>query len=225
MLYDATGTPIEIDGSDQGVGIQWSGKKWYAYGTSLTNTSGEGRYARYLAQLANLTLVNKGISGGSIMGNVKNAVMNTTDGKTQADLITLECGANDRAKTLGTIYDTGNTTFCGNLNQCIRYLQENTSAQIVIMPSTVGNTMAPEATMGTDNHTWAEQREAIRQICILNGCYMIPLDQLGLGYVRAQNKDYVADNIHHTALGGYNLARGVWGFLKNIPLWYSAIPE
>ena len=225
MLYDSTGTPIEIDGSGQGIGAQWSGKKWYAYGTSLTNTSNEGKYATYLAQMANLTLTNKGISGGSIMSNVKSAIMNTTDGKTQADLITLECGANDRTKTLGAIYDTGNDTFCGCLNQCIRYLQSNTNAQIVVMPSTVSNTSAPEATMGTDNHTWVEQREAIRQICALNGCFFIPLDQLGLGYTRAQNTAYVVDNIHHTALGGYNLARGIWGYLKNIPLWYSSIPS
>jgi hypothetical protein len=46
----------------------------------------------------------------------------------------------------------------------------------------------------------------------------------GLGYARLilANK-YLADSIHHTDLGGYNLAQFVWSRLKNIPLWYSQI--
>ena len=210
----------------------WKNKKWYAYGTSLTNTSSEGKYPTYLAQLSGMQLTNKGISGGSIMGNIKTAIMNITDGKTEADLITLEIGANDYSATLGTIYDTGSTTFCGCLNQSIRYLQENTDAQIVVMPSTLmryspsnpSNPTPPETTYGSDNHTLYDQHKAIEEICKLNGCYHIPFDQLGLGYSRMSN-DYLVDQIHHTALGGYNLAQGIWGYLKNIPLWYTQIPS
>lgn len=117
---------------------QWYGKTWYAYGTSLTNTDSEGKYAKYVEQFSGMNRVNKGISGGGICSNtrIKDAVMNTTDGKLDADLITLEVCANDTDATIGTIYDTGNDTFCGALNQCIRYLQENTNAQIVVISST-----------------------------------------------------------------------------------------
>ena len=68
----------------------WEDKKWYAYGTSLTSAS-QGKYVPYVAQMSGLNVVNKGIGGGGIISNtkVKAAVMNTTDGKLEADLITL----------------------------------------------------------------------------------------------------------------------------------------
>ena len=213
---------------------QWFGKSWYAYGTSLTATT-SGKYATYLEELSGMVLTNKGIGGGGICSNtnIKIAVMNTTDGKTNADIITLEVGANDTSATLGTIYDTGDDTFCGALNQCIRYLQENTSAQIVVISSTVSrysasdpdNKLPPETTYGTDNHTKYDQIKAIEEVCKINGVYHIPMGEgSGLGYAR-MNNSYLVDNIHHTELGGYNLAHFLWQKLKNIPLWYTEIPE
>lgn len=232
MIYDINGNPIQS--GDTG-GAQWSGKKWYAYGTSLTQ---RGQYTSALVGLSSLQLANKGIGGGKIVGssaNIRSAVMNTTDGKLEADLITLEVGANDTSETIGTIYDTGNTTFCGALNQCIQYLQANTNAQIVVMSSTrsryaSGSPSDLESisdTYGSDNHTKFDQWEATRKCCEVNSVYYIPFgDGLGLGLARMQaNNLYLVDNIHHTALGGYNIAQGIWGYLKNIPLWYTAIPS
>lgn len=227
MIYDVNGNVILSNG-----GEQWRGKKWFAYGTSLTNIANEGKYATYLAQISGMTLTNKGISGGSILGNIKSAVMNTTDGKLAADLITLEVGANDFSDNIGTIYDTGNTTFCGALNQCIRYLQANTNAQIVVLSSTCGryppnNPSSPYThDQLFNNHTIYDVYTAIRQVCGVNGVYYIPFgDGLGLGLARMQaSNDYNVDQVHHTNLGGYNLAQGVWGYLKNIPLWYTSIP-
>ncbi|HJG11105.1 MAG TPA: hypothetical protein K8V07_04180, partial [Bacteroides xylanisolvens] len=72
-----------------------------------------------------------------------------------------------------------------------------------------------------------ERDETIRKIAVANGVYYIPFGSgLGLGLFRQQSSDlYNVDHIHHTELGGYNLAKGIWGYLKNIPLWYSEIPE
>ena len=76
-------------------------------------------------------LVNRGIPGGCLTpdghgkGNNKRAVMDPDDGKMQADLITLEVLPNEGAK-VGNIYDTDDESFCGCLNQCLRFLQENT---------------------------------------------------------------------------------------------------
>lgn len=228
MIFDINGNPLSSEG-----GAQWSGKKWYAYGTSLTNISNEGKYATYLAQISGLVLTNKGISGGSILGNIKSAVMNTTDGKLTADLITLEVGANNFSSTIGTIYDTGNDTLCGCLNQCIRYLQENTNAQIVVMSSTCGR--YPPGSPGSQythdqqfgGHTVYDTYTAIREVCRVNGVYYIPMgDGIGMGLARMQaSNNYNTDQVHHTNLGGYNLAQGIWGYLKNIPLWYTAIPS
>lgn len=130
-------------------GEQWNGLTWYAYGTSITSIT-QGKYAPYVAEMAGLNLVNKGIPGGGIgdlggysHGQVRTAIMNTTDGKLDADLITLEVTANDTGDNvpLGTIYDTGNDTLLGCLNQCIRYLQENTNAQIVVFTSVASTTI------------------------------------------------------------------------------------
>lgn len=215
---------------------QWTDKTWYAYGTSLTNTSGEGKYAKYVEMFSRMNRVNKGISGGAICTNklIKNAVMNTTDGKTNADLITLEIGANDTGATLGSIYDTGDDTFCGALNQCIRYLQENTNAQIVVISSTnaryspdnPSDLYTPDRQFGTDKHTKYDQWKAIEKVCELNSVYYIPMGEgsgLGFGRMISSNK-YNVDQIHHTELGGYILGKFVWSRLKDIPLWHTEVP-
>lgn len=41
--------------------------------------------------------------------------------------------------------------------------------------------------------------------------------------VSARTRNQV-DQIHHTNLGGYNFAQAIWSQLKNIPLFYKAIP-
>lgn len=202
----------------------WSEKRWYAYGTSLTSAA-QGKYLPVVAELSGLNVTNKGIGGGGIVNNtqIKNAVMNTTDGKLNADLITLEVGANDGTATIGTVYDTGDDTFCGALNQCIRYLQENTTAQIVVLSSTRDTGYPLEATFGTDNHTKFDQWKATEEVCKLNSVYYIPMgENAGIGGARMGNK-YLVDNIHHTEIGGYNLGQFVWSRLKNIPLWFTEI--
>ena len=214
---------------------QWDGKIWYAYGTSLTNITNEGKYAKYLRDLSGLTLVNKGISGGKIVnnGNIMQAVMNITDGKLEADLITLEVGANDTSAILGDVYDEDDTTFCGALNQCIRYLQENTNAQIVVLSSTTSRYKLGDPSQkyngtekfGSDEHTVLQMRQKTREVCELNSCYYIPMGEgCGLGYARMNASNlYNYDQIHHTELGGYNIAQFIWSRLKNIPLWYKSL--
>lgn len=222
----------------------WQGKIWYAYGTSLTNTSSEGKYATYIDQLSGLTRTNKGQSGGGITKSsnqaLYNAIMNTNDGKLNADLITVEVGANDGTAELGTVYDglegsavTDNSTFCGALNLIIRYLQTNTNAQIVIIDSPVSryslndssNKYDGHQTFGSDQHTMFDRNEKIRQICLLNQCYHISCE-CNLGYARMNASNaYNVDNIHQTELGGYNFAQSVWARLKDIPLFFNTLPN
>lgn len=210
-------------------GIQWNGKKWYAYGTSITDTSQLGKYAPYLAQLSGMQLTDKGISGGGIgnigahsHGQVFNAICNTTDGKLNADLITLETGPNDTDASvpLGTIYDTTQNTLAGCLNLCIRYLQANTNAQIAIMPS-VATTTEP-----TETNQYYKWQLMIRDICIINRVFFIePACNLGYGKLTGPNGSlYVVDNIHQTNLGGYILAEAMWEQIKRIPNFRTALP-
>ena len=202
----------------------WNGKKWYAYGTSITSVK-QGTYVPFLASLSGMEVKNFGIPGGGITnlggyskGQVKKAIMTLEDGKAEADLITLEVGANEGGAH-GYKYDLGDDTFCGCLNQCIRYLQENTDAQIVVFPS-VASTSEPSTAK-----QYYERVEKIREVCEINRVYFLGA-QSGIGYARiSKNRDYTLDNIHQTYLGGYNFARFIWSVLKNIPLWYTDIPK
>ena len=210
----------------------WEGKKWYAYGTSITSTS-QGKYVPYVTQMSGLDVVNKGIGGGGIITNtkVKDAVMNTTDGKLEADLITLEVGANDASAPLGDPWDNTADTFLGSLTQCINYLLMNTNARIVVMSSPIGRyTSTGSSTEITpERYKYLERWQGIRDVCIKCGVHYIGLaDESGMGWARLNNNmgiDYNTDNIHHTDIGGYNLAVYMWSKLKDIPCWHTSVPE
>ena len=204
----------------------WNGKVWYAYGTSMTSVE-LGKYVPTVAELSGMTVVNYGIPGGCLTpdgygkGNTKRAVMNITDGKTEADLITLEVLPNEGAK-IGNIYDTDDESFCGCFNQCIRYLQENTKAQIVVIIMIGGNSTPPEINYpehraGTPNFEFAE---VIERAARLNAVPVINVFcESGFGYARVKNKDYQVDHIHLNDLGGKNMAKFIWSKLKDIPTW------
>ena len=214
------------------VNNHWAGKTWYAYGTSLTSKS-QGKYVPYVAEMGGMNVVNKGIGGGGIITNTKirDAVMNTTDGKLSADLITLEVGANDSSSPLGDPLDNTADTFLGSLTQCINYLLKNTNAQIVVMSSTIGKyKLSGGSTEVTEeNSKFLERCKGIREVCLKCGVYYIGLaDEAGMGWARLNNNmgvAYTTDNIHHTDIGGYNLAVYVWSKLKDIPCWYTSVPE
>ena len=127
-------------------GKQWNGKKWYCYGTSMTDNSGvdspfvTGTYSKYLAEYAGLEEHNFGKGGSGIVpaihgkvDSIKTRCMRLDDGKADADLITLEIIANDMRAPLGDVYDTGDDTFCGNLNQILKYLLQNTRATVAVL--------------------------------------------------------------------------------------------
>ena len=230
--------PYIIKSTDEKIsnslGSQWYGKTWYAYGTSITETDNAahtGKYVPYLAAMSGMTVTNRGHGGQGIgdfgstsTGMNYSAICKLTDGKANADLITLEQGANDvgAGVPLGTIYDTGRyTSLAGCLNDCIRYLLENTTAQIVVMNSPYSKTM-PSLTSQV-----FEWREMMRKICLLNGVHFLDTS-CGLGTARltsANGSNYVVDNIHQTELGGYIFAENIWYKLRNIPLFRTSIPN
>ena len=202
----------------------WKDKLWYAYGTSMTSIA-QGEYVPVVTALSGLKTVNKGIPGGSLSpdgwgkGNNKAAVMTMEDGKGDADLITLEVLPNEGA-TVGDIYDTDDASICGCLNQCLRYLQENTRAQIVLIVMIGGNENPPEVLSpkrGITNFAFAEILERVGH---LNGVPVINVfTEGGFGYARVKNGAYQLDTIHLNPLGGKNMGEFVWSKLKDIPLW------
>ncbi len=203
----------------------WKGKLWYAYGTSMTACKG-GEYVPVVEKLSGMIVVNKGIAGGSLTpdgygkGNNKHAVMNLDDGKENADLITLEVLPNE-GERLGSIYDTDDESFCGCFNQCIRYLQENTRAQIVVIIMIGTRSRSPEYPsrfLGTTSYF--EFASVIERVARLNGVPVInTFTESGLGYARVKSGEYQRDVLHLNKLGGKNMGNFIWSKLQNIPPW------
>ena len=184
----------------------------------------QGKYVPVVEELSGLKVVNKGIPGGSLTpdgfgkGNNKRAVMNMDDGKENADLITLEVLPNESGNH-GGVYDTDDESFCGCLNQCIRYLQENTKAQIVLIVMILSNNIVPEKKVRGEL-TGLEFAELAERVGHLNGVPVINIyTEGGFGYARVKARDYQKDNIHLNDLGGKNMGKFVWSKLKDIPTW------
>lgn len=202
----------------------WQGKLWYAYGTSMTSVE-QGKFVPVVERLSGLNVVNKGIPGGSLTpdgygkGSTKRAVMNLEDGKEKADLITLEVLPNEGA-TVGDIYDVDDQSFCGCLNQCLRYLQENTKAQIVLIIMVGGNDNPPDYVVPKRGITQFEFAQKIELVAKLNAVPVINVFcESGFGYARVKSREYQKDNIHLNELGGRNMGNFIWSKLKDIPLW------
>ena len=201
----------------------WNGKLWYAYGTSMTSVE-VGKFVPVVEELSGMTVVNLGSGGGCLTpdgyskGKNKRILMNPEDGKEKADLITLEVLPNE-GETVGNIYDTDDESFCGCLNQCIRYLQENTKAQIVVIIMILGNDKSPE-TISKRGITDFEFAEIAERVAHLNGVPVInAFAESGFGYARVKARDYQKDHIHLNDLGGRNMGNFIWSRLKDIPCW------
>lgn len=212
----------------------WMNKKWYCYGTSMTDISMNG-YAEKLADLSGLEMHNFGIGGGGIIsslshgGNVKNRVKTLSDGKAEADLITVEVIPNDMSGTLGDPTNPQADTFVEALYDIIEYLQTNTNAQIVILIATrsVYNYQDKTVQYTPDSSSitkWREWENATIEVCERCGiqCWN-GAGESSLGYYRMMkdNNKYVKDQIHLTNVGAYNLAQFYYNKLKHLPLFYT----
>ena len=116
------------------------------------------------------------------------------------------------------------TSFCGCLNQCLRYLQENTKAQIVLIIMIGANDSPPETETETRNITQFEFAQKIELVTKLNSVPVINVFcESGFGYARVKSKEYQLDSIHLNKLGGLNMGNFVWSKLKDIPLWETEL--
>ena len=215
------------------MGNHWQGKLWYAYGTSITaqskNLPERGNYVETVQALSGLRLVNKGVGSASLTpdgggkGDNKLRVMNTEDGKCDADLITLEVLPNE-GMHLGDTFDTDDESICGCLNQAIRYLQEHTHAQIVLIIMIGKNIQAMNEPLPKEyDYTWFELAKKAEEVARANGISFInTCFASGFGYHRVKCREYQVDQIHPNHLGGKIMGNFIWSKLKDIPLW---LPE
>lgn len=209
---------------------QWNGKKWYCYGTSMTaNDITTDYYSGQLAALAGLEEHNFGKGGSGIVpalhgeDSIKARCMRLDDGKAEADLITVELIPNDMRAPLGTVIDTGDDTFCGNLNQILAYLLENTDAFVAVLIASRGRydykdptVQYPPVSSYTQNRLAWEA--AVETVCAMHGvpCWN-GAAEAQLGYHRVCRSDrLVRDQIHLTREGGRLLAQYYWGRLRQV---------
>lgn len=227
---------------------QWNGKKWYCYGTSMTdnryidsvigtkldgtsNTGITGYYTEKLAEMSGLIEYNFGKAGSGIIpslhgdDNIKSRCMRMTDGKIEADLITVEVIPNDihLGGKLGSVDDVSDDTFCGNLNQILKYLLENTKAYVVVLSASRGRYLYDDMSakfLPTSQFVkkYMEWEDAVDTICRMHGIqYWDGAGRSGLGYYRVENGNvFLQDQAHLTEKGGEILAKYYWGKLKNI---------
>lgn len=207
----------------------WKEKKWYCYGTSMTDNHGTGTYSKYLAALSGMEEHNFGKGGSGIVpalhgeDNIKSRIMCLDDGKAEADLITVEIIPNDMACKLGEATDMGDDTFLGNLNQIISYLLTNTEAMVVILIATRGRyahdnadeKYPPESDFALQRYEW---EKAVEDVCRRQGvpCFNGGAES-GLGYYRlAKDNRYIRDQIHQTEEGGMVLGAYFWSKLQTL---------
>ena len=217
----------------------WKDKKWYCYGTSMTsNATSKGRigtrpdgtayigkmgnYSKPLANLLGVREYNFGLGGVGIVpalhpeDNNKLRTMRLDDGKAEADLITLEVIPNDFGYAeLGSPTDLCDETFCGNLNQILKYLLKNTRATVAVLIATrarydhndIGARYTPCSDYVQEYIKW---ERATEMICRMHSvpCFNAAAE-CGLGYYRVEddNGEYFNDQAHLTRRGGEILAR------------------
>lgn len=193
------------------------------------NSGRTGYYTEKLSEFSGLIEYNFGKAGSGIIpklhgeDNIKSRCMRLSDGKSEADLITVEIIPNDMCGMLGDVTDTSDETFCGNLNQIIEYLLINTNATLVILTAS-RNRYEPENISQKNLPTsqemkkWLEWENAVSTICRMHGIqYWNGASEAGLGYYRTiKDTSLVQDQIHLTAKGGEILAKYFWGKLKNL---------
>lgn len=232
----------------ESLGQQWQGKKWYCYGTSMTDnrdlnggkvgtapdgktnyTKKTGYYSGFLAKIAGLEEHNFGKGGSGIVpalhgdDNMKTRVMTLNDGKAEADLITVEIIPNDMQAELGDITDWSDDTFCGNLNQMLAYLLENTKATVAVLIATRGRYGAWDTS--DRSHPTGEKalkrllwEETVEKLCRIHGvpCWNGAAEG-NLGYFRmGMHTEYAQDQVHLTEKGGRILAQYYWGRLQTL---------
>lgn len=202
----------------------WKGKVWHGFGTSITNTSNEGKYANYLAEISGMTFVNHGYSGGCIgsgSGVANSQIINMIDSAnlSNADLVTVEGFVNDWSQSvpIGDNTDKTTETLKGAIYVAITKLLSKTNATIIFLTDHTGrlfNSTDIRRTVLRNGKTQDDYRKATIEMCnYLN----IPVIDVGRKCMISEDTpNYLVDQIHHTEKGGEQFARTVWSELKNI---------
>ena len=221
-------------------GTQWNGKKWLAIGTSLTSKE-QGKWAPPMAELSGLSLSNRAVPGAVMGGHILYYAQKAAE-LSKVQLITVEGAVNDfaSAKPLGKVGDTvpyahsfaspewdngGNNdtgTFAGACYQVFKSLREKAPQSVIVaITDPIGRTIP---STGAKYNRDAKNGQNLLQMDYNNMIkavaeYMsIPtIDTAVLSGICQENPEYFVDHLHHSDLGGQQLANTVWAYLKQMP--------
>ena len=234
-IYNSSVIEELFDEISEGGANPYSGKIWHCFGTSISNTSVEGKYPTYLEQMSGMQRVNFGRSGGCIgpSNSGSNYILNAIKGDSaiaQADVVTIEGFVNDwsQAVPLGNLTDSdGSVNFMGALNEALTYIQEHSNAQIFVITDNTGrlyNNIDIRRNVTRYGLTQNDYIEATIKVCNYRG---IPVIDAGRKSMISQDTAtlYLADQIHHTELGGYQFARVIWDEMKRFSPRALSLPE
>ena len=212
----------------------WYNKTWIALGTSLSSES-QGTYIAPLAERSGMNTTTLGIPGGTAIAQILQAAQ--TADLSQADLITVEFGVNDWFENvpLGTVHDTvpylatienwsnegsEEGTFAGACYQIFKTLQKRApGARIVFLTDSTGQeTAEANCTWKKTNHNGLTQRDYTQMaMLIAENAGIAVIDAGSSAMINQYHPEYLADQIHHSELGGKQYALSVWMELKDIP--------
>lgn len=103
----------------------WSGKKWTAFGDSLTEANGtaSNKYHAIISEKTGISVVNMGLSGSGYARPAGSTFYERAgDIPSDTDVVTIFGSFNDSAAsgvTVGTPSDTGTNTICGCINRTL----------------------------------------------------------------------------------------------------------
>lgn len=194
----------------------WQGRAWAALGTSIT--SGGAGYVSCgpgLAALLGASLVNLGVSGGSLAtssvfgpGAISAQIANIP---ASTNLVTLEVGINDFRgnAALGVLGDTTTATFYGALHAALTAISTADPARVVVLLTPYGNAdnfAAGKWNAPNANGVHLRQfQQAIRDVAAIFGAPVIEVGtESGVGSLRAAT--YTTDLIHLNAAGAARYA-------------------
>lgn len=225
---------------------QWENKKWYAFGTSISDTTFPmpyelggytGKYPPYLVKLSGLVHYNYAL-GGSRITNEATADRDTilrrildTD-LTDADLITIDLPVNDFVDSpqIGVLENltpetADDTTFYGAMFLAITHCLENSNAVLVLLSDNTGKIwVTPQGqTHPVDLRPWHKNGINLTQNDYVDAMKKICsylgcyfIDAGAMASINYLHPEYIQDTIHQSEQGGKNYANSIWSILKNI---------
>ena len=208
-------------------GTQFNGLDGVAFGTSLTyNASVTHGYLTRLSLLSGITFDNQGVGSSTILGDggsldmlAKIKAYSSYSGKR---VCILEGFVNDwyQEKTLGSCYDSAETTVCGCVRSALNYmLTQNPNMTVFLILDHYGrqfNTLDCSSTAVKGGKTQYEYYEEIAKVAESLGIPVIK--EYALSGISELMPQYLADNIHLNALGATQSANVIWNKMMQTPL-------